>query len=84
MPTKATSLYEEISILHEPQSLPPLFTKHDMRLMSHFIVDAHPHLPLDHDAVWSREMPAFAQEVSYISPVSAILLYDLLEFQQNA
>lgn len=53
----------ESSIIRQPQATNAAFSMTDMRFFHHFIVRAYPHLPVGADAVWTIEVPAFAQEV---------------------
>lgn len=53
----------ESSIIRQPQATNAAFSMADMRFFHHFIVRAYPHLPVGADAVWTLEIPAFAQEV---------------------
>ncbi|OCL01436.1 hypothetical protein AOQ84DRAFT_383744 [Glonium stellatum] len=44
----------------------PTFTMSDMRLFHHFLVSAHPYLPVNHEQVWVRDIPAFAHQYDYL------------------
>ncbi len=39
------------------------FTLTDLKFFHHFLVVAHPHLPLGNEKVWVQKIPVFAQEV---------------------
>lgn len=54
------------SQLGQLQPTPTVFTMNDMRLFHHFLISAHPHIPVDHDVVWIREIPAFAHNYEYL------------------
>lgn len=53
------------------------FTITDLKFFHHFLVVAHPHLPLGNEKVWVEQIPVFAQEVSapiLDSPLSTSLI----------
>jgi hypothetical protein len=39
------------------------FSLTDLKFFHHFLVVAHPHLPLGNEEVWVQKIPLFAQEV---------------------
>lgn len=66
----------ESSIIRQPQATNSAFSMTDMRFFHHFIVRAYPHLPVGADAVWTLEVPAFAQEVCIVEWIALKLLAD--------
>ncbi|TID17465.1 hypothetical protein E6O75_ATG08211 [Venturia nashicola] len=56
----------EVSIIRQPQATNAAFSMTDMRFFHHFLVRAYPQIPAGADAVWTLEVPAFAQEYEFL------------------
>lgn len=45
------------------QATPTVFSMLDMKLFHHFMVEAHPHVPLGNDDVWVRDIAGYSHSV---------------------
>jgi hypothetical protein len=43
------------------------YSANDMRLFHHFLIEAHPCVPLEYEKVWVTEIPAFSHQVTAAS-----------------
>jgi hypothetical protein len=50
------------------------FTLTDLKFFHHFLLAAHPHLPLGNEDVWVQQIPVFAQEVRTRTTVCCVPL----------
>jgi hypothetical protein len=48
------------------QSSPTIFTMNDMRFFHHFLLQAHPHLPLGNEKVWVNDVPKIAHQYPFL------------------
>lgn len=62
----ASEMTASPSQLVQLQPTPTMFTMSDMRLFHHFLISARPNLPVDHEQVWVRDVPAFAHQYDYL------------------
>ncbi|KAF2464909.1 uncharacterized protein BDR25DRAFT_306977 [Lindgomyces ingoldianus] len=45
---------------------PKMFSANDMRLFHHFLIAAHPCIPIKHESVWIQDMPTFSHHYDYL------------------
>ena len=75
MPDKENAVTRSTARISVPL-LTPNLNLESLGLLHHFILYAHPHLPVGHQNVWVTHLPARACEVSLPQPNRSLLHTD--------